>query len=111
MDGDLCRVLGKGLAGARVTEAYVSVLRLWSTPGSSTYDGTSRVPIVPAAYRARMVSVRIRSGVGVATARRDSTRTSRKEWASTRAGCSMRTSAIASIRWFCTMSFSAPAPS
>ena len=69
------------------------------------------MPIEPAAYRARTVLRRMSSARGVATERSASTRTSRKEAASIRAGCSIRTSAIASMRWFCTMSFSAPAPS
>jgi hypothetical protein len=87
------------------------VLRAGSTPGSSTYEGTWRDPMVPTAYLARTVSARIRCAWGVATARSASTRTERNESASTLAGCSMRTSAMASMRWFWIMSFSAPAPS
>ena len=66
---------------------------------------------MPAVYRARTVWLRIRSADGVATARSASTRAPRKESASIRAGCSMRTSAMASMRWFWIMSFMAPAPS
>jgi hypothetical protein len=66
---------------------------------------------VPAVYRARIVSLRIRSADGVATARSASTRTERNDSASSLAGCSMRTRAMASMRWFCSMSFMAPARS
>ena len=101
----------RGLFRPSVREAYVSVAARVD-PGfvdvGGNLTGADRAGGIAGADCLAAHSLRATAWPLLAAPRRAPTGRSRRR---ALAGCSIRTNAIASMRWFCTMSLRAPAPS